>query len=81
MTIVMTDVDTERERWSRNLEAFLEQACQAETRHDYEAASTLFRRALYYDAKLRPEPTDAKAHIAPAGPVYAAQTDKGPVAS
>lgn len=74
MTMVMTDVEnTQRESWRENLEDFLEQACRAEAKEDYEAANDLLRRALYYDAKLHPEVTNAKAFIGAASPVYKAK--------
>lgn len=70
---VMADVNTEAELWGESLEDFLHQACQAEAKEDYEAANVLFRRALFYEAKLRPEVTNAKAYVNAVGPAYKGQ--------
>lgn len=72
MTMAMTDVENaQRESWRKNLEDSLQQACAAEANKDYEAASTLFRWALDYEAKLRPDVTDTIAYVNTAGAVYA----------
>jgi hypothetical protein len=60
----------ERERWNERLEDSLVQACEAETRKDIVEAERLFRRALFYDAKLAGKAATAKAYIEAAGPLY-----------
>ena len=74
MIMVNTNVENAQcENWQKELEDFLQQACVAEANKDYESANALFRRALYYDAKLQPEVTNVKDFIDSAGPVYKAK--------
>lgn len=59
--MITSEIET-RQRWTRELEGHLQEACEAE-------AAWLFKKALFYDAKLAGAAI-AKVYIDAAGPVY-----------
>lgn len=58
------------EELTAKLEGFLNQACEAESEGNYEKAERLFKYAMFYSGKLKPDITDAKQYVIETGPVY-----------
>lgn len=52
------------------LESYLNQTCDAEASGDRAEAERQFRRAVFYEAKLRSDVVHAKDYVAMVGPVY-----------
>jgi hypothetical protein len=61
-----------QENLAARLEMFLLGAAEAEARGDLAEAERAFRRALFCEAKLRPDVTDVLAYVRSAGPLYPA---------
>jgi hypothetical protein len=61
-----------REGLAVKLEGFLNRAAEAEAKGDLAEAERVFRLALFCEAKLRPDVTDAAAYVRSAGSLYPA---------
>lgn len=59
----------DRERWANELEDTLQRAIEAEAEGRHGSAEWLFKKALFFDGKLR-EAADLRAYVEAAGPVY-----------
>jgi hypothetical protein len=68
-------MDAQLTQRAERLEHHLNLACDAEGRGDCVAAEQQFRRALFYESKLRGEGVPAKKYVALAGPVYPAKPE------
>jgi hypothetical protein len=66
--MITSEIET-RQRWTRELEGHLQEACEAEAAGDRGQAAWLFKKALFYDAKLAGAAI-AKVYIDAAGRVY-----------
>jgi len=75
MTEAITEVQN-RERLVEKLESYLNLACEAEEKENYLEAALQFRKALYYEAKLR-EVANAKEYIDAAVPIYRSSEPAG----
>lgn len=65
-----------KERLSKKIQRYLEQACDAESVGDHKRAEKLFWSALHREGQLRADVTDPKEYAEAVGPVYKITLEK-----
>jgi len=65
-----------KERLSRRIQRYLNQACGAEAVRDHRRAEKLFWQALHGEGQLRPDITNPKQYAEATGPVYQETIEK-----